>query len=126
MNPLIMLVDDRPEIAKVISIYMKDDYRTIYFDQVLDAMSYLQSGNIPDLIITDVNMPDINGFEFLTQLKSSALFQAIPVFVLSSLECSTDQIKLLEMGAADFILKPFNPEELKVRIKKWIKQRQKA
>ncbi len=122
MYPLILLVDDRPEIAKVISIYLKDSYRTVYFDHVLDAMSYLQNGNIPDLIITDVNMPDVNGFEFLTQLKSSMLFHSIPVFVLSSIENSSDQIRLLEMGAADFILKPFNPEELKVRIKKWIKQ----
>lgn len=126
MYPLILLVDDRPEIAKVISIYLKDCYRTVYFDNVLSAMAYLQGGNIPDLIITDVNMPEVNGFEFLTQLKTSMLFQSIPVFVLSSIESSSDQIKLLEMGAADFILKPFNPEGLKVRIKKWIKQTEKV
>ncbi len=121
MKPLIMLVDDRPEIAKVISMYLKGSYETVYFDSVVSAMAYLQMGNLPNLIITDINMPEISGYEFLSQLKSSVLFASIPVFVLSSIENSTDQIKLLEMGAADFILKPFNPEELKVRIAKWIK-----
>ncbi len=121
MKPLIMLVDDRPEIAKVISMYLKGSYDTVYFENVVGAMAYLQMGNLPNLIITDINMPEISGFEFLSQLKSSVLFATIPVFVLSSVESSADQIKLLEMGAADFILKPFNPEELKVRIAKWIK-----
>ena len=121
MKPLIMLVDDRPEIAKVISMYLKGSYDTVYFDTVIGAMAYLQKGNLPDLIITDINMPEISGFEFLSQLKSSVLFSHIPVFVLSSIESRVDQIKLLEIGAADFILKPFNPEELKVRIAKWIK-----
>lgn len=121
MKPLIMLVDDRPEIAKVISMYLKGSYDTVYFETVIAAMAYLQKGNLPNLIITDINMPEISGFEFLSQLKSSVLFSSIPVFVLSSVESRVDQIKLLEMGAADFILKPFNPEELKVRIAKWIK-----
>lgn len=121
MKPLIMLVDDRPEIAKVISMYLKGSYDTVYFETVIAAMAFLQKGNLPNLIITDINMPEISGFEFLSQLKSSVLFSSIPVFVLSSVESRVDQIKLLEMGAADFILKPFNPEELKVRIAKWIK-----
>ena len=121
MKPLIMLVDDRPEIAKVISMYLKGSYDTVYFDNVIGAMAYLQKGNLPDLIITDINMPEISGFEFLSQLKSSVLFSHVPVFVLSSIESRVDQIKLLEIGAADFILKPFIPEELKVRIAKWIK-----
>jgi DNA-binding response OmpR family regulator len=121
MKPLIMLVDDRPEIAKVISMYLKGNYDTVYFDSVIGAMAYLQQGNLPNLIISDINMPEISGFDFLAQLKSSVLFASIPVFILSSIESSSDQIKLLEMGAADFILKPFNPEELKVRIAKWIK-----
>jgi DNA-binding response OmpR family regulator len=116
-----MLVDDRPEIAKVISMYLKGTCDTVYFETVVGAMGYLQKGNLPNLIITDINMPEISGFEFLAQLKSSVLFSSIPVFVLSSIDSSVDQIKLLEMGAADFILKPFNPEELKVRIAKWIK-----
>lgn len=122
MKPLIMLVDDRPEIAKVIGMYLKESYDTVYFESVISAMAYLQNGNLPNLIITDINMPEISGKEFLAQLKSSILFESIPVFVLSSIENSEDQIRLLEMGAADFILKPFNPVELKVRIAKWIKK----
>ena len=122
MKPLIMLVDDRPEIAKVISMYLKGSYDTVFFESVIEAMAYLQKGNLPNLIITDINMPEVSGTEFLRQLKSSSLFEEIPVFVLSSIENSEEQIRLLELGAADFILKPFNPVELKVRIAKWIKK----
>ena len=124
--PTILIVDDRIEIAKVISLYLRDEFNTIHFDNVVSAMHHLQNGNLPDLIITDVNMPGLDGFAFLKQLKASELFRSIPVFVLSGIENSSDQIRLLEMGAADFIQKPFNPEALKVRIKKWIKITQKV
>ena len=124
--PTILIVDDRIEIAKVISLYLRDEFNTIHFDNVVSAMHHLQNAHLPDLIITDVNMPGLDGFAFLKQLKASELFRSIPVFVLSGIENSSDQIRLLEMGAADFIQKPFNPEALKVRIKKWIKITQKV
>lgn len=60
------------------------------------------------------------GDEFLLYMKHNELFKSIPIIMLSSEESTTERIRLLEEGAADYILKPFNPLELKVRIKKII------
>ncbi len=114
---VILVVDDKPEIAKVITVYLSAEYEVHYMEDPIKAISWLMSGNFPSLIITDIQMPNMNGGEFLKFLKSSELFKAIPVLVLSSIEGSEERIQLLEDGAADFLLKPFNPQELKIRIK---------
>lgn len=120
MNPLILIVDDKPEIAKVISMFLRQWYRTEYCRNGVDALARLSQGELPSLIVSDVNMPDMDGYELLRRLKSSDRLAQIPLFVLSSIESSADRIALLEMGAADFLLKPFNPEELRLRIKRLI------
>ena len=66
-------------------------------------------------------MPEMNGDEFLAYLKRNGLYKDIPVVVLSGEESSDIRIKMLEEGAEDFILKPFNPMELKIRIRKVLK-----
>jgi DNA-binding response OmpR family regulator len=63
-------------------------------------------------------MPDMSGVELVAYMKSNELLKSIPIIILSSEDSTTERIKLLEDGAADYILKPFNPMELKVRIKK--------
>ena len=76
--------------------------------------------NVPDLIISDFRMPEMRGDEFLHYVKNNELFKYIPVVILSSEDSTSERIKLLEDGAADYIVKPFNPMELKIRIKKII------
>lgn len=117
----ILLIDDKESIAKVISIYLASEFDLIYFENPIKAIAWLQEGNIPDLIISDIRMPEMLGDEFLHYVKSNALFSSIPVIMLSSEESTSERIRLLEEGADDYILKPFNPMELKIRIKKAIK-----
>lgn len=116
----IVLVDDKASIAKVVSIYLSKEYEFTYFENPIKAIEYLQEGNIPDLIISDIRMPEMMGDDFLRYIKKNELFKSIPIIILSSEESTTERIRLLEEGAADYILKPFNPLELKVRIKKII------
>lgn len=113
----ILIVDDKPEIAKVIKIHLSSDYNVHYVDNPIKAISWMQEGNLPDLIISDVYMPEMNGHEFLLYLKASSLYNRIPIIILSSMESSGERIRMLEDGAADFILKPFNPQELKIRVR---------
>lgn len=122
-KPLILIVDDKPEIAKVITIHMSADYHVIYLRNPIEALSWMHEGHIPDLIISDVYMPEMEGGEFLKQLKASIMFKNIPVIILSSMENSGERIKLLEDGAEDFILKPFNPQELKIRVRNILRKR---
>jgi DNA-binding response OmpR family regulator len=76
----------------------------------------MQQGVIPDVIIADVNMPEINGLEFIRQIRSSGFFKDVPLIMLSGNEGSSDKIKCLKAGADDYLIKPFNPEELEARI----------
>lgn len=76
---------------------------------------------MPDLIISDIKMPEMRGDEFLTYLKNNELFKALPVIMLSGEDSSSERVRLLEQGAEDYIVKPFNPLELKIRISKIIK-----
>lgn len=117
----ILIIDDKEAIAKVIANYFRDEYECIYFENPLKAIQWLEKSNIPDLIISDLRMPFMTGEEFLAYIKRNELFKDIPIVILSSEDNSSNRIKLLEMGAEDFILKPFNPMELKVRLKKILK-----
>lgn len=120
MKKQVLLVDDKPEIAKIIMLYLAN-YDIKYFENPIKAIAWLKEGNMPDLVITDLNMPEMSGEEFLQYLKADEMFSHIPVLILSSVDSSVNRIHLFEEGAEDFILKPFNPEELRVRIKRILK-----
>lgn len=120
MKKKIILIDDKSSIGKVVAIYLNKEYDFEYFENPIKAIEWLQNGNVPDLIISDIRMPEMMGDEFLAYMKSNELFKSIPIVMLSSEESTTERIRLLEEGAEDYILKPFNPLELKVRIKKII------
>lgn len=120
MKKKILLIDDKASIAKVVSIYLGKEYDFTYCENPIKAIEWLHEGNMPDLIISDIRMPEMMGDEFLLYMKHYELFKSIPIIMLSSEESTTERIRLLEEGAADYILKPFNPLELKVRIKKII------
>ena len=116
----ILLVDDKVTIGRVLKIYLGTEYDLEYFEDPIKALEWLNEGNLPDLIISDIRMPHMRGNEFLYYLKGNELLKHIPVVMLSSEESTTERIHLLEAGAANYILKPFNPLELRARIKKYI------
>ena len=116
----ILFVDDKPAIGKVLSVYLGKENELVYFEDPVRAIEWLNEGNEPALIISDIRMPKMTGGEFLAYLKGNSLFKDSPVVMLYSEEITTERINLLEAGAEDFILKPFNPMELKARIKKFL------
>ena len=114
----ILIVDDKESIAKILSVYLGYEYEIVFYDNPIKALAWLQDGNMPDLIVSDIRMPEMRGDEFLEYLKHNELFKQIPVVMLSSEDSTSERIRLLEEGAEDYIVKPFNPQELKIRIKK--------
>lgn len=121
MKKQILILDDKIAIAKIISVYLSNDFDITYFDTPVKGIEWLYEGNTPDLIILDIRMPEMNGDEFLSYIKKNGLFKDIPVIILSGEESSATRIRMLEEGADDYILKPFNPMELKIRIRKVLK-----
>jgi DNA-binding response OmpR family regulator len=114
----ILIIDDKPSISKLIVQILSKTFEVYTKEDGLQAIAWLQAGNIPDLIITDLQMPNMDGMEFIGRVKESGFFRDIPVVVLSSKDSSADRIKCLKMGAEDYLIKPFNPEELLIRIER--------
>lgn len=114
----ILVVDDKVALNKLIVKFFSKTFDISTKEDGLMALTWLQNGNIPDLIITDIQMPNMDGFELISRVKESGYFKEIPIIVLSSLESSEDRIKCLRLGADDYLVKPFNPEELLIRIEK--------
>ncbi len=128
MNPTpanqskVIIIEDDKYMQLILSEYLNKMYEIKTFTTVLDGLTYLQNGNIPDLIISDLNTPGINGFELIEQLKASTLFNLIPIIIISGDDSSDKRIKCLNLGADDYIVKPFNPAELEARIRVVLKR----
>ena len=73
----IVLIDDKASIAKVVAIYLSKEYDFTYFENPIKAIEYLNEGNLPDLIISDIRMPEMMGDEFLHYMKNNELFKSI-------------------------------------------------
>jgi DNA-binding response OmpR family regulator len=112
----LIIIEDDLAIKTLLCTVLEYNFKVTAFENGMDALSSLQKGDIPDIIISDLNTPELNGYDLLTQLKASNYFRAIPVIILSGEEGSETRIKCLEAGADDYIVKPFNPRELEVRI----------
>ncbi|MEI7499402.1 MAG: response regulator transcription factor [Bacteroidota bacterium] len=118
MKKKILAIDDEKSIRFIIENTFNKDFEVTSISNGMDALFYLQTGNLPDVIICDVEMPVLNGFEFIRRIRESGFFDEIPLIMLSGKEESADKIRCFEMGADDYVLKPFNPKELIARIKR--------
>ena len=116
MKKTLLALDDEMSILKILDFYFNKTYNVVAKQNGKEALEWMQQGVIPDVIIADVNMPEINGLEFIRQIRSSGFFRDVPLIMLSGNEGSTDKIKCLKAGADDYLIKPFNPEELEARI----------
>jgi DNA-binding response OmpR family regulator len=118
----ILIIEDDAYMQLILSEYLNEIYETETCNNVLDALNYLQNGNIPDLILSDLNTPKISGLELIAQLKASSFFKSLPVIIISGDDSSDKRIKCLNAGADDYIVKPFNPAELEARIRVVLKR----
>lgn len=121
MGKKILLVDDSKPMLTLLSGLFKSTFEVMGENSVASALASLVIGQLPDLIITDLNMPEVDGYEFVKQLKANSYYNQIPVLVLSGNQTSAEKLKLLKLGVDDFVGKPFNPEELYLRAEKLLR-----
>lgn len=115
--PKVLVIEDDATIQLIIRRSLEKKFQVVAYTNGMDGLSYLQEGNLPDIIISDLNTPELGGLELIDQLKASGYFSAIPVLVLSGEESTETRIKCLDAGADDYVVKPFNPRELEARMK---------
>ena len=110
--PLILVVDDEPAIRESLAFALRRDGFTIAEAATLREAEERSTG--ADLLILDLVLPDGNGLDFLRKLRARS---DVPVIVLTSRDEETDRVVGLEMGADDYVLKPFSPREVAARVR---------
>ena len=115
-----MLLDDSPTIRKFVSISLKvNGYEIIQVADGMEALEVLPSGRI-DLVITDLNMPNIDGFELIKTIRSNEDYKEIPIIILSSLSGSEEIEKGIQSGANAYLLKPFDSNRILYEVSKFL------
>ena len=121
----ILIMDDEKSIRFIIENTLKQEFDVISLANGQEGLDYLEEGNFPDMIICDLIMPEVDGFKFLERIKTSGFFDDIPIMILSGREWSKDKIRCFELGAEDYVIKPFNPSEVIARIKRRLEVRER-
>lgn len=117
-TPYIYVIEDEESISKLITLYLtKDEMESKPFYNAEDALSALEKDRLPDLIILDLNLPGMSGFDFLEELTKRYKSDMPSVMILSARDTDEDIIKGLGYGADEFITKPFSPGVLVARVK---------
>lgn len=113
MNGTILIADDEVQIAELIELYLeKDDIRVLKAANGIEAWDLLQANKV-DLAILDIMMPGMDGYQLVRKIRSK---YTIPVIMLSAKTSDSDKILGLDLGADDYIAKPFNPLEVVARV----------
>lgn len=122
----ILIVDDITTNIELLSDLLKDSYNLKVAKSGKKALEIARSYNKPDLILLDVVMPDINGYEVCKSLKNSTSTQNIPIIFVTGNDSLVDEEYGLNLGAVDYIKKPFHPTIVKIRVKNHIKLKLKG
>ncbi len=114
MNARVLIVEDDRDIADIISLYLSKDGLSIELrDNAEDALALLADEPM-DLVILDLNLPGMDGFDFLSSLRRT---NNLPVIIVSARESDEDKVLGLGLGADDFVTKPFSPRVLSARVR---------
>ena len=116
LKPRILVIDDEPSNLKVLKKVLENDYRLSFSISAMEALEILET-EVFDLILSDVMMPEMDGFELCKQLNQNSRTHNIPVIFVTALNDSIDEAKGLELGAVDYIVKPIVPAVVKARVK---------
>ena len=121
-SPLVLLVEDDPAIARsVVYTLERDGLAVTHCLQLLDARRQMAL-QAPDILILDIGLPDGSGLDWCKQLRSSPASGSLPILMLSAQSEEIDRVLGLELGADDYVTKPFSPRELLARVRSMLRR----
>lgn len=121
----ILIIDDDNSTRLLLGYLLRKEYDVTTKQDGFEGMVWLNSGHIPDLILLDMSMPRLSGYNFLENIRKSGFFKEIPVIIISGINRQKDVEFFLKSGKNDFLPKPFNPQELFGKIRKALEENDK-
>jgi two-component system chemotaxis response regulator CheY len=116
----ILVVDDSSTVRKFVSVSLSmQGFQVVTACDGMDALEKLPQQSI-DLVITDLNMPNMDGFEFIRALRENAMYKDLPVIILTSLTDSVSREEGLKLGVRTYLTKPFSIEKVQYEVSKYI------
>lgn len=120
MKKVILIADDSPTIRKFVSFSLTmHGFEVVAACDGMEAMEKLPSYKV-DLVITDLNMPNMDGFELIRAIRGNEEYKDIPIIVLSSLSGSEEIEKGMSYGASSYLIKPFDPKRIQYEVSKYL------
>lgn len=116
----VLVVDDDPMVTGMFAVGLEPDYRVQQANHARDALAWLEQDH-PDVILMDIGMPDMDGFEACLRIRNTPELAAIPVIFVSSHDTLEERLQAFDVGADDFIIKPFELEEVSRKIARAVK-----
>jgi two-component system sensor histidine kinase ChiS len=120
--PMILIIEDNSDVSYYIGAQLQDRYNLYYAHDGEEGLERAKE-LIPDLIITDLMMPVMDGYELCRQVRASEIINHIPIIIITAKSSESDRIKGLEAGADAYLYKPFNADELNVRVERLLESR---
>lgn len=113
-QPLVLIADDEPRITKLVSLALSEEgFRVVTASRGEEAVAKAEEVR-PDIVLLDIVMPDLDGIEVMRQIRER---RPVPVILLTAKASTADKAKGLDLGADDYLAKPFNPDELAARVR---------
>src|SRR6478672_3994098 len=123
MSAQLLLVDDEPGLREAVQAYLEDSsFNVQSASNAREAWEMLQK-KTPDLVISDVMMPQVNGYQFLKQMRDDPRFKALPVVFLTARGMKSDRIQGYQAGCDAYLSKPFDPDELVAIVENLLERR---
>jgi len=120
MKKVILVADDSSTIRKFVSVALSlKGFEVVSCADGMEAIEILPLKKI-DLVITDLNMPNVDGYELITSIRSNSEYHELPIIVLSSLGNTEDIQRGLECGANSYLVKPFDPKRVVYEVSKYL------
>lgn len=112
MRKRVLIVEDDYFVRTLLKFLLKEQYDVVSVENGHKGLIWMDKGNLPDLILSDIDMPEIDGFDLLKHLQRSGYYRDIPVIMLTGFDDEDIKNKCMSAGASNCLTKPFNPPDL--------------
>lgn len=120
MKRKLAILDDNEMMRTFLTTYLQREFEVVSFSESPKFLDWINEADMPDALVLDLKMPEKSGWDVLQELREKGKTPSLKVMVVSGIESSTERVRCLELGASDYIIKPFNPQELALRLNRLV------